>query len=103
MVKDFLSQVIDNPMSRGYHLGVPKQETHGELVRRLRIKADLSQEELAAKVRATGRAHCTGAWVSLYERGLIRCARGDMVSALCQALDIEPLLFAGPNRPTLDL
>lgn len=78
----------------------PGDPTPGQRLLELRTKANLSCEELAAKVRDTGECTCSAAWISLYERGLIKWARGDKIVGLCRALDVEPLLFSGPNRPT---
>ena len=59
--------------------------TFGELLRRLRVEARLTQEELAEAARLSPRS------VSDLERGVTRTARKDTAELLAGALDLAGL------------
>jgi predicted ATPase/DNA-binding XRE family transcriptional regulator len=72
----------------------------GEMLRRYRAAADLSQEELAERARLSVRA------ISDLERGVKRSPRKDTVELLANALALSPqkrALFTATARPGLTL
>jgi transcriptional regulator with XRE-family HTH domain len=84
--------VLDLASGRPY---LPTMLTPAQRLRKIRERKNLTQEELAALVRAAG-CPCNASWISNFERRKDDSPpSGRKLRGLVRALNVEPILLLG--------